>query len=324
VGSDLDGVRSVATDAGTVRGGSEGLYGTRAAAPCDREALIAKLTGDPKTADAWASARGIRSEQIADDVRQTTPAHLRSDTYVTDYRYENGRATPHPAVLQAGSAVLIDRRGVPVTRCASGDPLGQPSRYDKEPRVQGKQWDGFRPAAVWVIEPASDDVPGFVMVDIDRHRGGNDDRVITYLQVGRGGVYVARPLPPGHPVPPTIPVEGRRPWPGGSDDRDPHPAQRDWQQPQNGQQPVPDAQQPAQNGQQPVPDAHHTGPNNQRLSNGQPSQEGPSQNGPQPANANPDQTGQVPHNQGGQPMQQEQAGQPGQGPAPSAVAPRPH
>jgi len=135
--------------------------------------------------------------------------------------------------------VLLDRHGVPVTRCASGDPLGQPSRYDKEPKFQGKNWDGFRPAAIWVIEPAKGDIPDFVMVDIDRHRGGSNDTVITYFQVGRGGVYVVRPLPQGHQVPPGIGVDSRRPWPDDPHDPDSRGAhQANWQQPQNGQEPA--------------------------------------------------------------------------------------
>jgi hypothetical protein len=42
---------------------------------------------------------------------------LRSDTVVTNHGFANGCSTTIPAVLQAGTAVLVDDKGVPVTKC---------------------------------------------------------------------------------------------------------------------------------------------------------------------------------------------------------------
>ena len=87
IGSDAEGVQSIADESNSVSSNSEGLYATKAdAPPCDREALIPRLTGDRGEASAWAGARGIRPDEIPEHVRQLSSANLRSETYVTDYR----------------------------------------------------------------------------------------------------------------------------------------------------------------------------------------------------------------------------------------------
>ena len=298
IGSDAEGVQSIADDSGTVSSNSEGLYATKAdAPPCDREALISRLTGDPGEASAWAGARGIRPDQIPEHVRQLTPANLRSDTYVTDYRYENGRAAPHPAVLQAGTAVLLDDVGAPVTRCATGNPLGQPMRYERQPSFSGHDWPGFRAAAVWIIEPVKVPIDRFVMDNVDRQRGRDNDRDVVYLEVDRGKVYTVRPLPPGHQVPP-LAVTPNRPWPKSADQT---PDQRR-DQPSRRSQPAPDNQ-PAQRN-QPGPD----GQNGQSAPGDRPAQ------GNQPQGTQPDQGAQ--NGRTGQGTQLAPNGQPAQGAQP--------
>ena len=307
IGSDAEGVQSIADDSGTVSSNSEGLYATKAdAPPCDREALISRLTGDPGEASAWAGARGIRPDEIPEHVRQLTPANLRSDTYVTDYRYENGRAAAHPAVLQAGTAVLLDDVGAPVTRCATGNPLGQPMRYERQPSFSGHDWPGFRAAAVWIIEPVKVPIDRFVMDNVDRQRGRDNDRDVVYLEVDRGKVYTVRPLP-GHQVPP-LAVAPNRPWPKSADQT---PDQRTDQtgqrsQPAPGNQPA-QRNQPGPAGQngQPAPgDRPAPGNQPQGTQPGQGAQNGRTSQGTQPApNDQPA--------QGAQPGQRKQPG-PGQ------------
>ena len=48
---------------------------------------------------------------------------LRADTRVTTFSLTDGAVTAQQAVLQAGTAVLVDERGLPRLRCASGSPL---------------------------------------------------------------------------------------------------------------------------------------------------------------------------------------------------------
>lgn len=51
---------------------------------------------------------GIKSNDIPAYVARLTPVILRTDTFVTNHGFAQGRATVVPAVLQAGTAVLVD------------------------------------------------------------------------------------------------------------------------------------------------------------------------------------------------------------------------
>lgn len=166
IGADADNVQSIASNAGTVSGSSAGLYAAKPDGPaCDREALISKLAASPSAASAWAGVRGITTDAIPDYVRGLTPAFLRADTYVTNFSYEDGRATPVPAVLQAGTAVLVDSAGEPVTKCSCGNPLGPP-QYRTWQSFYGAAWHGFQPTTVWVIRPARAAITQFIMVNV--------------------------------------------------------------------------------------------------------------------------------------------------------------
>lgn len=166
VGADADNVKSIAGNAGSVSGSSAGLYAAKPDGPaCDREALISKLTANLSAASAWASVRGITTDGIPDYVRGLTPAFLRADTYVTNFSYEDGRATPVPAVLQAGTAVLVDSVGEPVTKCSCGNPLGPP-QYRTWQSFYGAAWYGFQPTTVWVVLPARVAITQFIMVNV--------------------------------------------------------------------------------------------------------------------------------------------------------------
>jgi hypothetical protein len=74
-----------------------------------------------------------------------TPVLLRSDTRVTNHGFRDGWATPYQAVLQAGTAVLVDNTGVPRARCACGNPLTPPQAVPTTPTYQGTPWPGFTP-----------------------------------------------------------------------------------------------------------------------------------------------------------------------------------
>src|ERR1700745_4158393 len=100
---------------------------------------------------AWAAARGIQVAAISNHINSLTPAILRADTFLNDYRYENGRGNPHAIVLQAGAAVLADDHALPSVRCRSGDQLGPPPNWTSPPSFQGHEWSGFRPTALWRI-----------------------------------------------------------------------------------------------------------------------------------------------------------------------------
>jgi hypothetical protein len=110
---------------------------------------------------------------------------LLADTRVTNHGFDDGITTPRQSVLQAGTPVLIDDRGVPRTRCASGNPLTPRQRESGGVTYLGDPWPGFEPDALVAIEPG-DAVDVFVLVDVETGEpfsrpvgtDGNEDEVI--------------------------------------------------------------------------------------------------------------------------------------------------
>ena len=90
---------------------------------------------------------------------------LARDTALTEYHFSGGEAVGSQVVLQAGSAVLVDSRGVPRVRCISGDPLA-PSHLAGSLKVSGDRWDGFAAAQVIVVTPTPKPVPSVPAEDI--------------------------------------------------------------------------------------------------------------------------------------------------------------
>ena len=94
---------------------------------CDPAALVRLLTADPTKAAAWA---GVLGDRTGRHPVRTSPGSLPSScaptppSPITATRAVRRRTFRR--VLQAGTAVLVDDRGVPVVRCASGNPLTAP------------------------------------------------------------------------------------------------------------------------------------------------------------------------------------------------------
>lgn len=149
-----------------VDGSAPGLYGgTRKVAACDVEKQITALTDQPAKNKAFASVEGIAPSRVPAYLRALTPVQLRLDTRVTNHGYQNGAATSYQAVLQAGTAVMIDNRGVPRVRCACGNPLLPPVALKGTPEQKGDPWPGYRAGNVVVVEPAAQPVDVFIMFD---------------------------------------------------------------------------------------------------------------------------------------------------------------
>jgi hypothetical protein len=149
--------RNVVTpvDAGQVfQGDTPGLYaGTPDVPSCDRQALLGQLQADQQKAAVWSEIQGIQPTQLSTYIGQLTSVVLRSDTYVANYGYES-QAVSSLSVLQAGTAVFVDKRGVPVVKCTCGNPVRviQPPTGDKAGFI-GTTWPGFSAAAITVIQP---------------------------------------------------------------------------------------------------------------------------------------------------------------------------
>ncbi|MFI9151708.1 DUF6777 domain-containing protein [Streptomyces sp. NPDC053367] len=168
-----------------VDGDTPGLYGgTRNTATCDVQKQIRALRAAPAKNRAFASVAGVEPSGVPAYLRGLTPVQLRVDTRVTNHGYHDGAATAYQAVLQAGTAVLVDDRGVPRVRCACGNPLTPPVALQGTPRPTGDSWPSYRSSNVVVVNPAPVEIKVFVIYDpdhgewIDRHQGdtGHKDK----------------------------------------------------------------------------------------------------------------------------------------------------
>ncbi|GGY34019.1 DUF6777 domain-containing protein [Streptomyces djakartensis] len=167
-----------------VQGGTPGLYGgTRNVSSCDVEKQITYLGKTPDKQRAFASVQRIEPSGVPAYLRSLTPVQLRMDTWVTNHGYQDGRATSYQAVLQAGTAVLVDDRGVPRARCACGNPLSPPVPQQNAPKTAGDKWPGYKSSGIVRVIPALEPVDVFVLCEPDgewfeRHEGdtGKKDR----------------------------------------------------------------------------------------------------------------------------------------------------
>ena len=105
---------------------------------CDRDKLIKFLEENPERMAEWARVLGIepRIGVVKKYVAKLHPVTLTRDTQVTNHAFTDGRAVPFQAILQAGTAVLVDEYGVPVVRCYCGNPLG-PALFTPEAECTG-------------------------------------------------------------------------------------------------------------------------------------------------------------------------------------------
>jgi hypothetical protein len=153
-------VDATLASAPTVAGDQPGLYGgTRDEQACDAAALTTFLQQNPDKAAAWAGVLGIAPSGIADYLTGLTPVVLRTDTRVTNHGFADGVATPRQAVLQAGTAVMVDHNGVPRVRCSCGNPLTEPAPLEALPTavasgsitLVGERWSGWEPQLVVTV-----------------------------------------------------------------------------------------------------------------------------------------------------------------------------
>ncbi|EPJ35966.1 hypothetical protein STAFG_6972 [Streptomyces afghaniensis 772] len=206
VSAGLNGLRSLS-------GGTPGLYGgIERTGSCDVARQIGHLTRDRARTHAFARVAGVSPASVPDHLRALTPVVLRSDTRVTGHGFRAGRALGHQAVLQAGTAVLVDDRGVPRVRCACGNPLRPPVALRGTPDTKGIPWPGYRPGRVIVVTPAPQVITTFTIVDVTtrtwiERRTGHDVRHDRALPPP---VWASDPPPPA-PVPSGLPRESSAP-----------------------------------------------------------------------------------------------------------------
>ncbi|MDD7938313.1 Hsp70 family protein [Actinomycetospora lutea] len=164
-GTDAPGVASPPDAAGSVGGNTPGLFGGSGSNACRRDEMADFLAGHPDLGAAWAQAQGIDPSQIGDFLAHLSPVVLRADTAVTNYGYADGHLTSRAAILQSGTAVLVDGYGTPRVKCYCGNPLTAPPR-DLSLRFEGTAWPTFAQSNIVVVQPAAVLVDELTVVDV--------------------------------------------------------------------------------------------------------------------------------------------------------------
>ncbi|MFE9994908.1 DUF6777 domain-containing protein [Streptomyces avermitilis] len=206
-----------------IDGSEPGLYGgTRKVSSCDVEKQIKALRAAPEKNRAFASVEGIAPSEVPAYLRSLTPVQLRVDTWVTNHGFRNGVATPYQAVLQAGTAVLVNSRGVPRVRCACGNPLLYPVPQTTRPRQTGDTWSSYRPQNVVFVTPAPTAINVFVMFDPDHDEWFHRRR-------GDKGRHDEKTDPPPHRPSPSLsasmlPPDSSSPKPHSPSSKSPEPS----------------------------------------------------------------------------------------------------
>ncbi|NLV54192.1 MAG: hypothetical protein GXY13_01125 [Acidimicrobiales bacterium] len=161
------GLASAGSGALLAAGSTPGLYGgSRDDQVCDAIGIADFLDLEADKAAAFAEVLGIPTDGIRQYLTGLTPVILVSDTWVTNHGFADGEATSFPAVLQAGTAVLVDSQGVPRVRCSCGNPLLEPEVDGYETEVtDGDAWDDYDPEQVTVVEPG-DELTSITVVDV--------------------------------------------------------------------------------------------------------------------------------------------------------------
>ncbi|MEU2390830.1 DUF6777 domain-containing protein [Streptomyces sp. NPDC007369] len=185
----------------SVSGAEPGLYGgTRNSSPCDVERQIRYVTADTGKNSAFASSLKVQPSAVPGYLRSLTPVQLRSDTRVTNHSYRDGGSTGYQAVLQAGTAVLVDGHGEPKVRCACGNPLARAVAQKGTPKQTGTSWSGYQPQNVVVVNRAPTVIKTFVIFDarhgswVKRHSGDHGRHDSRTKPPHR---HWPLPLPPG-------------------------------------------------------------------------------------------------------------------------------
>jgi hypothetical protein len=174
-GSSTQGLRSVA-------GTTSGLYaGSGSQQSCDATTGVNALLDHDDKAQAWVDALNgdanltwsggskLAIDDIATYVGELTSVILQSDTRVTDHGFSGGRSKAFQAVLEHGTAVMIDALGVPRARCASFSPLTAPSPASS-PKYRGTKWEGFDQTKLVVVTPGNREATSFRVIDMHTHK----------------------------------------------------------------------------------------------------------------------------------------------------------
>jgi hypothetical protein len=171
-----------ADGARTVSGDQVGLYGgSTNEAVCDRDKMVNFLKQHPAEAAAWREAAGV--SDIDAYARTLSPVRLTYDTRVTNHGFEDGEATAFQSVLQTGTAVMVDNRGVPRVRCDSGSPLAQP-REDANEELTGAGWQGLDTDSVVKVQESGAPIERLEVVTLPAPSQPEPESAFANMPVG--------------------------------------------------------------------------------------------------------------------------------------------
>lgn len=164
---------------------------------CDRDKLIRYLKENPDRLREWARVVGVKPtySAVSKYIAKLHPVTLARDTQVTNHSFKDGRAVPFQAILQAGTAVLVDKHGRPVARCRCGNPLAEPV-FEKTARCTGCP-AGYKPPKQCTFYKQK---AGYDKRIYTKDYYGNDDYDRTFIDQAADGPYddcwIVYPDPP--------------------------------------------------------------------------------------------------------------------------------
>lgn len=133
-------------------GNEPGLYGGLKGQPqCDSRAIRDGVVASGFDAK-WSQLVGSRPRTYLSD---KTSAVLLHDTYLSRWVLSDGKTESQLAVLQAGTPIMVDSRGVPVVSCVNGSPLTPAATpFGPSPVDDVARWDRYRKSRVTTVEPS--------------------------------------------------------------------------------------------------------------------------------------------------------------------------
>ena len=108
---------------GPQSGDTAGLFAATTPPSCDTASFLTQLQTDPAKLAAFGGVFGVGAADVPAFVNSLSPVVLRANTSVIDHPFADGAFTAQPAILAAGTAVLVDAYGLPTVKCFNGNPL---------------------------------------------------------------------------------------------------------------------------------------------------------------------------------------------------------
>jgi hypothetical protein len=121
-GTDAPQVAAVAAT-GPQTGDTAGLYAATTPPSCTTADFLTQLKADPNKLAGFGGVFGLGATDVPAFVNSLSPVVLRANTSVTDHPFTDGAFVEQPAILAAGTAVLVNSYGEPTVKCFNGNPL---------------------------------------------------------------------------------------------------------------------------------------------------------------------------------------------------------